>query len=108
VPAAHVTRQQPAGAAVLAGPARLQHKYLYKSIADARFRRLAPAVLRQSLSSPTAMHVIRYPESATERAGVSGIEGVMLTFDDFLIGMDQFGRRLQPLMRCRNTLLQAA
>jgi pyrimidine oxygenase len=54
------------------------------------------------------MHVIQYSEGVTERAEVSGVEGVMLTFDDFLIGMDQFGRRLQPLMRCRNTLLQAA
>jgi pyrimidine oxygenase len=39
---------------------------------------------------------------------VPGVEGVMLTFDDFLIGMDQFGTRIQPLMRSRNTLLQAA
>jgi pyrimidine oxygenase len=54
------------------------------------------------------MHVIQYSEGVTERAGVPGVEGVMPTFDDFLIGMDQFGRRLQPLMRCRNTLLQAA
>jgi pyrimidine oxygenase len=25
----------------------------------------------------------------------------MLTFDDFLIGMEQFGQRVQPLMRSR-------
>jgi pyrimidine oxygenase len=25
----------------------------------------------------------------------------MLTFDDFVIGMDQFGQRIQPLMNCR-------
>jgi pyrimidine oxygenase len=42
-----------------------------------------------------------------ELAGVPGVEGVMLTFDDFLIGMDQFGSRIQPLMRSRNTLLHA-
>ena len=32
----------------------------------------------------------------------------MLTFDDFLIGMEQFGTRIQPLMRSRNELPQAA
>jgi pyrimidine oxygenase len=39
---------------------------------------------------------------------VPGVEGAMLTFDDFLIGMEQFGTRIQPLMRSRNTMLQAA
>ena len=36
-----------------------------------------------------------------ELSDVPGVDGVMLTFDDFLIGMDQFGTRIQPLMRCR-------
>ena len=36
-----------------------------------------------------------------ELATVPGIKGIMLTFDDFLIGMDQFGQRIQPLMACR-------
>jgi pyrimidine oxygenase len=31
------------------------------------------------------------------------LRGVMLTFDDFLIGMDQFGQRIQPLMKSRVT-----
>ena len=33
---------------------------------------------------------------------------VMLTFDDFVIGMEQFGTRIMPLLRCRDTLKQAA
>jgi pyrimidine oxygenase len=32
----------------------------------------------------------------------------MLTFDDFLIGMEQFGHRIQPLMRSRKPLRAAA
>ena len=36
-----------------------------------------------------------------EVAAVPGVRGVMLTFDDFVIGMEQFGRRIQPLMKCR-------
>jgi len=36
-----------------------------------------------------------------EIAEVKGAAGVMLTFDDFLVGMDQFGQRIQPLMKTR-------
>jgi pyrimidine oxygenase len=36
-----------------------------------------------------------------EAAGVPGTKGIMLTFDDFLIGMEQFGQRIQPLMATR-------
>ncbi|MDJ0390042.1 pyrimidine utilization protein A [Roseomonas sp. E05] len=36
-----------------------------------------------------------------EAAAVPGVKGLMLTFDDFLIGLDQFGQRIQPLMRSR-------
>ena len=32
---------------------------------------------------------------------VEGCSGIMLTFDDFLVGMDQFGQRIQPLMISR-------
>ena len=34
-------------------------------------------------------------------ADLPGVRGVMLTFDDFLIGVEQFGTRIQPLMRSR-------
>jgi pyrimidine oxygenase len=33
---------------------------------------------------------------------------VMLTFDDFVIGMEQFGTRILPLMRCRQNIRRAA
>lgn len=36
-----------------------------------------------------------------ELAGVPGVRGAMLTFDDFVAGMENFGTRIQPLMRCR-------
>ncbi|MBV8167298.1 MAG: LLM class flavin-dependent oxidoreductase, partial [Alphaproteobacteria bacterium] len=41
-------------------------------------------------------------------AAVPGVRGVMLTFDDFVIGMEQFGTRILPLMTCRNTISRAA
>jgi pyrimidine oxygenase len=43
-----------------------------------------------------------------ELSDVPGVQGVMLTFDDFVIGMEQFGTRILPLMRRRNEVRQAA
>jgi pyrimidine oxygenase len=36
-----------------------------------------------------------------EAASVPGTKGIMLTFDDFLVGLEQFGTRIQPLMKTR-------
>jgi pyrimidine oxygenase len=36
-----------------------------------------------------------------EVAGMPGVKGIMLTFDDFLLGLDAFGTHIQPLMACR-------
>jgi pyrimidine oxygenase len=36
-----------------------------------------------------------------EICDVEGAAGVMLTFDDFIEGLDQFGQRIQPLMKTR-------
>jgi pyrimidine oxygenase len=43
-----------------------------------------------------------------EMATIPGVAGVMLTFDDFLIGMEQFGHRIQPLMASRSRIAKAA
>jgi pyrimidine oxygenase len=43
-----------------------------------------------------------------ELAEVPGVQGVMMTFDDFVIGMEQFGTRIMPLMRSRNEIQKAA
>ena len=34
-------------------------------------------------------------------ATIPGVKGIMLTFDDFITGMDAFGHSIQPLMQCR-------
>lgn len=36
-----------------------------------------------------------------EMAAVPNTGGVLLTFDDFVTGVDAFGTRIQPLMKCR-------
>jgi pyrimidine oxygenase len=43
-----------------------------------------------------------------EIAAIPGVGGVMLTFDDFLIGLEQFGHRIQPLMASRRNHRAAA
>ncbi len=43
-----------------------------------------------------------------ELSEVPGVQGAMMTFDDFVIGMEQFGTRIQPLMKCRSNLQVAA
>jgi len=43
-----------------------------------------------------------------EAATIAGTKGIMLTFDDFVIGMEQFGTRILPLMRCRQEIKAAA
>jgi pyrimidine oxygenase len=41
-----------------------------------------------------------------EVATVEGCEGVLLTFDDFIKGVEDFGARIQPLMRSRQQVLE--
>ena len=43
-----------------------------------------------------------------EVATVRGAEGVLLTFDDFVAGVENFGRFIQPLMRSRQQALATA
>jgi len=69
--------------------------------------------VRVGTELPTAMPVLcgSYAKIAgmLDEIGLQpGIKGVMLTFDDFLIGMEQFGQRIQPLMKTRANILQAA
>jgi pyrimidine oxygenase len=43
-----------------------------------------------------------------ELASVEGLAGVMLTFDDFILGMTAFGEKIQPWMASRQKALSAA
>jgi pyrimidine oxygenase len=42
-----------------------------------------------------------------ECAAVPATKGIMLVFDDFLNGLEQFGQRIQPLMKSRQHKLKA-
>jgi pyrimidine oxygenase len=41
-----------------------------------------------------------------EVAATPGVKGILMTFDDFVIGMEQFGQYIQPLMKSRQHLQQ--
>ena len=43
-----------------------------------------------------------------EAASMPGVKGLMLTFDDFLPGLDAYGQRIQPLMASRRHVLTEA
>jgi pyrimidine oxygenase len=43
-----------------------------------------------------------------EVAAAPGVKGILMTFDDFIIGMEQFGQYIQPLMKSRQNLSAAA
>jgi pyrimidine oxygenase len=50
----------------------------------------------------------RVAQMLDQAAAMPGVKGIMLTFDDFLLGMDKFGQHVQPLMQCRSHLKLAA
>ena len=50
----------------------------------------------------------RIAELLDAYATVPGVHGVMLTFDDFIEGMDKFGQHIQPLMTTRQHVQLAA
>ena len=77
------------------------------STAGGMAARAAEMLAKPETAVPTGMlkligsyeNVARMLDKIAEQPG---IEGIMLTFDDFIIGMEQFGQHIQPLMRSRN------
>src|SRR5271156_6217391 len=66
-----------------------------------------PKILAQRLPTNQGVLVGSYASVARmldQVALVPGVAGAMLTFDDFVIGMEQFGTRIQPLMASRNQI----
>ena len=42
-----------------------------------------------------------------EMTTVTATKGIMMVFDDFLVGVEQFGQHIQPLMKSRQDRLAA-
>ncbi|MBT0567456.1 pyrimidine utilization protein A [Williamsia sp. CHRR-6] len=43
-----------------------------------------------------------------EVAALDGVKGIMLVFDDFVTGIENYGTRIQPLMTCRRDVVVGA
>lgn len=73
-----------------------------KSGADTNVRHMSSAVSPVNINMGTLIG--SYAEVAAmldEMSEVPGTGGVMLTFDDFVEGVEKFGQHVQPLMKCR-------
>jgi pyrimidine oxygenase len=80
-------------------------KYAADNSTAGRIRRRAPLPNSGSKLIGSYATVARLLDDMAE---IDGLAGVMLTFDDFVIGVEQFGQRIQPLMRSRRNLAVAA
>ncbi|WP_160003666.1 pyrimidine utilization protein A [Rhizobium sp. 18055] len=83
------------------------------STAGGMARRAAAMLANPETAEPTGMlKLIGSYEKVAAMLDViavqPGIEGVMMTFDDFIVGIEQFGEHIQPLMKSRNAGLSAA
>jgi pyrimidine oxygenase len=47
-------------------------------------------------------------EMFDEMSAIPGLGCVLLTFDDFVAGVEAFGSPIQPLMRCRSHIVAEA
>jgi pyrimidine oxygenase len=79
-----------------------------KSGSDTNVRHMSNPVSAVNINMGTLIG--SYEEVATmldEMAEVPGTGGVMLTFDDFVEGVEKFGKYIQPLMKSRQHVTQA-
>jgi len=73
-----------------------------KSGADTNVRQMADPTSAVNINMGTLVgSYASVARMLDEVAEVEGTEGVLLTFDDFVAGVQAFGERIQPLMRCR-------
>ncbi len=75
------------------------------SMAAAVLRSPSPINFNMGTLVGSYAHVARMLDKV---ASLPGVKGIMLTFDDFLEGMENFGQRIQPLMECRRHVRLAA
>ncbi len=73
-----------------------------RSGADTNIRQMADRESAVNINMGTLVGSFeRVAAMLDEIAAMDGVDGVLLTFDDFPRGIDAFGRRIQPLMRSR-------
>jgi len=78
-----------------------------KSGADTNVRQMADPTSAVNINMGTIIgSFATVARLLDEVASVPGTEGVMLVFADFLVGVDQFAERIQPLMRSRQHVFE--
>lgn len=76
-----------------------------KSGADTNVRQMANPTSAVNLNMGTLVgSYANVARMLDEVAVVPGTGGVLLTFDDFLIGVEDFGQKIQPLMKSRSKI----
>jgi pyrimidine oxygenase len=80
-----------------------------KSGGDTNVRQMADRVSAVNINMGTLVgSYATVARLLDEVASVDGCEGVLLTFDDFIKGTEDFGARIQPLMKTRQDILTEA
>ena len=70
--------------------------------ADTNVRQMASAESAVNINMGTLVGSYAHVAAMLDEIGaMPGVGGVLLTFDDFILGMESFGRHIQPLMTCR-------
>jgi pyrimidine oxygenase len=69
---------------------------------DTNIRHMASSVSPVNINMGTLVGSYeKVAEMLDEISTIEGTEGILLTFDDFVQGVEDFGQRIQPLMACR-------
>lgn len=71
-----------------------------KADANATVKRLAEGAVNMSQGTLVGSYA-KVAGMLDEVAEVEGTKGIMLSFDDFIEGMENFGQKIQPLMKSR-------
>ena len=73
---------------------------------DTNIRQMASSVSPVNINMGTIVgsyeNVAKMLDEISE---IEGTEGILLTFDDFIQGVEDFGQRIQPLMKCREDVV---
>ncbi|WOE32858.1 MULTISPECIES: pyrimidine utilization protein A [unclassified Acinetobacter] len=69
---------------------------------DTNIRQMASAISPVNINMGTLVGSYRHvAEMLDEISHIEGTEGILLTFDDFIQGVEDFGQQIQPYMQCR-------
>lgn len=73
---------------------------------DTNIRQMASSVSPVNINMGTIVGSFEnVAQMLDEISTIEGTEGILLTFDDFIQGVEDFGQRIQPLMTCREAVV---